>query len=760
MGGGKGRKSQTIGYRYFMTIHMGIARGPIDEVTEIKVGDKTAWPISEGKGGQTRLQLAHLISRLSFGSIFESILRPLFAEPELTDTGTSRIDAGDLFGGDKKEGGVSGSLTAQMGKPDQIFPQWVKDLMGGNVPDFRGVTTLVFDGMICAMNPYPKAWKIRVRRTDKGWDGPVWSPDLVAIWLEDGKIKAMNPAHILYEAATNRDWGRGLDRTLLDEAKWRSAAETLYNEKFGLCIRWNRQDSLQSFVQQILDHIGGTIYTDRSTGLLVLDLIRDDYDPEELISFDYNSGLLSIEEGETISFESVPNEVVVKYHDVILNEEREIRAQNLASIQSLGSLNSSSVSYPGVATLDLASRLAQRDLRATTASGRRYKLKLDRRAWRIHPGAVFRISAPDKGIGNLVLRAGRIRPGSLVNGEIEVDAVVDVFGLSATAFLEYQETYWEAPPIAPEPILHAKVREAMYLDVFNSLGPADLAIVNESSGTIATIAAKPVVSALSYEIATKTVGDEFTSRNNESFAPLIILSQPVSHYQTVLHFDDSVDLGLVFTDGLIEFNNEVMRVDDITVDAEGTSGTITVTRGCYDTIPTTHTVGSKGFFITDNVGTDGIEYVIGDVVQSKLLTIMSSDTLDESLASTITTEIIGRQSRPYPPGNVTVGGIPCFSATTISGNFRIAWAHRDRKVQQDYVVGHFEGDIGPEPGTYYRISVYSGSTTTLLQVFDNITTNYLDFNSPSLTGDLRFELETFRGTITAFTKYVFNLNRL
>ena len=39
-----GKKSKTtIGYKYFMGIHMALSRGPLDEVVEIRVGDKEAW---------------------------------------------------------------------------------------------------------------------------------------------------------------------------------------------------------------------------------------------------------------------------------------------------------------------------------------------------------------------------------------------------------------------------------------------------------------------------------------------------------------------------------------------------------------------------------------------------------------------------------------------------------------------------------------------------------------------------------------------
>ena len=57
-----------------------------------------------------------------------------------------------------------------MGSASQIYPDWIKNLIGTDVPDFRGVVTAVFDGLICSLNPYPKTWKFRNQRALAGWD--------------------------------------------------------------------------------------------------------------------------------------------------------------------------------------------------------------------------------------------------------------------------------------------------------------------------------------------------------------------------------------------------------------------------------------------------------------------------------------------------------------------------------------------------------------------------------------------------------------
>lgn len=140
-----GGKTQTVGYRYLFGIHMGIGRGPVDELCEIKVGDKRAW----------------------LGSV--------------TSNASVPIDAYTLFGGEEKEGGVRGTLEVMMGGPTQTAGGGLAAMLGGPLPGYRRMFTVFFDGIVAMINPYPKPWKFRVRRALQGWDGPVFRPDLAVI---------------------------------------------------------------------------------------------------------------------------------------------------------------------------------------------------------------------------------------------------------------------------------------------------------------------------------------------------------------------------------------------------------------------------------------------------------------------------------------------------------------------------------------------------------------------------------------------------
>ncbi|QTG12362.1 hypothetical protein G6M86_03500 [Agrobacterium tumefaciens] len=730
--GGKG-KSQTIGYRYFMTVQYGLCRGPVDEIVQIKAAEKSAWPYLEGGG---------------------------YYDSSIVDDRVTSINAPDLFGGEKAEGGIQGSLTAMMGSASQIYPGWFKSLLGGDVPDFRGVATAIFDGMICALNPYPKKWSFRVRRTTAGWDGAVWHTELATIWLAGGQIRAMNPAHMLYECVTNRAWGRGYDRSRIGEGTWLATATTLFNEGFGLCMRWSRQDSLESFIQEILDHIGGTLYVNRETGLLDLDLIRDDYDVDEIPLFDRNTGLLSVDQSEAATQADAISEVIVKYKDVLLNGAKEVRAQNLALIQSNEGTSSKTNTYDGIPILSLAARVAQRDLRTLSASTNRYTVKLDRRAWRIHPGKVFRVSDPDMGIQNLVLRAGKINDGTLKDGTITVEAALDVFGLSSTAFVSPENPGWVPPVSTPQVVNVRTVREATYQELVRQLSPADLAILDVNSSALVTAAVRPTQMLLNYSISTRAGFEDFTVRGSEAFAPGARCNGAIGYYDTTVAFDGGVDIGLMISGSLVQIGTEILQVVDITLDETEVAGTFTVKRGCIDTVPTPHADNSQIIFLGEYVGTDNREYVASDVVEAKILSNSSSATLDLALAPTDTVSFVGRQGRPYAPGAVTVNGSPAFNNVAVTSNFRIDWAHRDRKMQSDQIVSHWDANIGPEPETTYTLRFFS-SSNALIRTISAITDNFRAFTSAdnTLTGAMFVELEAVRGGLGSFQRYRFPITR-
>lgn len=713
--------SYTVGFRYYFGIHMGLNLGECDEIVEIKVADRTAWS----------------------GSI--------------TTNDSVFINAPELFGGDKAEGGIVGTLDVMMGGPDQPVNPRLEAMLGGLVPAFRGKTTLFYDGQVSAMNPYPKPWSVRRRRNLKGWDGPVWYPEKAVIELAGGTIKAANPAHIIWQLHTNRRYGMGLPSTRMNADSFAAAADALYDEGFGLCLRWTRQDTIANFEQIVLDHIGAVIDEDPMDGTIVLRLIRDDYDPDDLPHFTYGTGLLSIEDDDNGSQASGTNQVIVTFKRPQDNSKGSVRVQNLASIRQFGK-QSTTIDYPGIPTPELALRVAQRDLIANSGFLKRFKCRFDRRVYQIRPGMCFRISDPRRGIANIVLRAGRVEEGESGDGRILITAVQDVFSLPSTSFVEPQPSAWTPPDRTPQPITTRRLIEAPYWDLVRSIDQANLALVPDTAGYLLTLAERPTGLSRDYDITTR-VGPSgaFTTRDTGAFTPTGTLAAELSITGTSATIEDGVDLDIVRAGTAALVDDEILRID--TIDAA--TGEITFARGCLDTVRAAHASGARVWFFDEYLGEDPTEYSDGNTVHAQLLTNTGQGKLSAGLAGTDNITMDQRQFRPYPPGRLRVNDAAY--PASISGDLVVSWAHRDRITQADQLVDDSVSSIGPEDGVTYTLRIYDGES--LVRTESEINGTSYTYESATEIGDggpfdpIRFTLHAVRDGLESLQGHDWTVSR-
>lgn len=763
--------SVTVGYRYFMSLHMGLCRGPIDELVQINVGDVRAWPIPDGDSETTSGKMFVAQGPGGVGvAMWESGAATHVDASEINTISlpggsvtTKQINAPNLFGGDKKEGGIQGTMNMLWGRASQLVPANIAALMGGLVPSFRGVASIFYDGLLCSLNPYPKTWTFRVRRVTSGWDGAVWQPDLAAIWMWYGRIKAMNGAHIIYECLTNRDWGRGYPRSWINDASFTAAAQKLYDEKFGLCIRWTRTQELSDFIQMVVEHIGGTLYVDPATGLISLDLMREAESGEAIPTFTYDTGLLKIDDDETASASEIINEMVVEWKDPVLNETRQARVHNQASLQAnSGGVNNNKKSYEGIPEANLALLIAQRDLTVSANSLKRYKVALDRRAWAIVPGRRFRITASDRDISNLTLRAGKVEEQA--DGSFMVTALLDVFAMPARNYVAPEPIAWTQSSRTPQSANERLIQEASYRDMVLSLGPGDLSTLMNTQAGIVTMAAKPSAMSLGYRIHAKPDGGEYDLGGTGAFVPAGTTTAFIGPH------GGNIEVNLLANSILAPQNLNIKVGAPVYVGSElckilSVAGNVFgIGRGCGDTIPVSHPAGETVFFPGPlALDFDEHEYVSGEQVSVKLATFTSTSELKLDLTPADTLTMVGRHARPYPPAQVRINGIAFGQTGNLSRPIEFTWVHRNRLTIKDKLISHTDSGTPLEAGVTYTIRIYpSTGASTPVRTVSGITVNSWTYTQPmvaedGVSGTIVVELEAVRGSLTSFKRYRFSI---
>uniref|UniRef100_UPI001E607743 phage tail protein n=1 Tax=Aggregatibacter actinomycetemcomitans TaxID=714 RepID=UPI001E607743 len=587
------------------------------------------------------------------------------------------------------------------------------------IPGFRGIVTTVFSGLISCYNAYPKKHSYRLRRALKGWHNGVWYPEKCKIVLRNDNLKikgvtaeqeenlreihAMNPAHILVECATNKSWGGKKDLSELDLDSYKKAADTLFDEGFGLCIRYNRQTSIKEFIKQIVDHIGAAQYDNVETGKQAIKLIRQDYNVADLPLFSYDNGIVAVLDDDSAATDKQANQIIVKYLEPVTNREDQAIANNIAAVQMHGVI-SKTVEYKGVPTFDLAARLAQRDLEMIASGLTRLKITFDMRGSELRPGDVIRLNLPDRDIADVVFRIGELRNGGN-EGEIVATCLQDVFGLPAANYSTQKgESLYIPPDYTAKPIEQARLFEVPYHVLPLVLSDAERAFIKPTDCFVWSLGAQPSALSVGYDMLVN-VGAGYTQTATGSFTPFIRLADAADAYQTTLKFKLEGDYAALENTEAVMIDDEIIKIDSVDFNA----GTMTVGRGCADTIPHAHKADAIMWCYLLAAGTDETKYTVGEQIKAKLLTRTAQQTLDEEKAAELTLTTQQRQARPYPPGNVRVDG--SYTNTIRDGSaFKLTWAHRDRDLQADKLIAHSEDSTMLGEGVSYKLELLDGDT--------------------------------------------------
>ena len=713
--GGKRSSSSkriTIGHKYFIGIHMVLCHGPIDRIERIRVSETNVWTNN------------------------------------ISSNSRININKPNAFGGEKQEGGIQGGVDIAFGGTGQGVNDYLNSRISGNVPAYRGIVSVILRRVyVAAMNPYIKPWKFLCAR----YGGAAIGND-------------MNPVRIIQECLTNNEWGMGYPMadlgTSITSTAIGSPFQTLLSENFGLSLLWDTSISIQDFLNDILQHIEGFLYVDIFTGKFELSLLRDDYDTETLPIINENI----IKEVQSFSRRSkaeLINTVIIKYKEGASDQNKSITLHNIGLLQQQGGqIISEELDFPGIATGALANKVAARELVKLGSELSTAIFTGDRSLMNYKLGDVFKFSFAPYGINQEIMRVSYIDYGGLQEGLITIHATEDVFGVGEAVYEDPPPSQWVEPIAEPMPSPERIVQEAPYWDLVQNFGESET-IWNEIDdliGFIQVLARKPLSFCFNYRLFTGTSSGNRVDQGVNDFTPTALLTEdiPKGVSNISVGFTSNDDVELVEVGTYCFINNEYFGVTSINLE----TNTVTLMRAILDSVPQSHSVGDRIWFVENLFGTDEIEYYSGETIRAWVCPTTPMGELPVAQAPMDSYTFNSRMIRPYLPGRLQIN--LNYYPDYITGELGVTWRHRDRKQQTvDFVSFISTSNIGPEVGTTYRIRVYDDEDN-LLTTIDGLTGNewtynmgqeMIDYGKTHPCEKMRIEIESLRDGYVSWQKH-------
>lgn len=659
-----GSSTVTIGYKYHIGMHLGLCHGPVDAVTEIRVADINVW------------------------------------SGNVTSNQTINIDEPDAFGGDEREGGIQGGIDIAMGGAAQTKNNYLLSKIG-DVPAFRGILSAILKSPYLGSVPRFKPWAFTVKRSS-----PAWTGGGAALIGNDS-----NPANIIYELLTSRDFGLGYSESRINLPSFTAAATTLSGESFGLSFLWSQDQTIEEFISEVLRHIDAALYVDPTDGKWRLKLVRDDYVVGSLPVLN-ESNVTEVSEFSRPSWGELTNQMSVIYTDgegsAPTWANSSVMVHNLAAVQTQGSqIISQSRRYPGITKASLANKVCARDLAQTSRPLARVKMIGSASLSTLRPGDAFKFSWEEYGVVQMVCRVVEIDYGTVEDGKITLTAIEDAFSLGQSLYAAPPPTDWVDPRSDPAAAAFRRVDEATYYHMARLFNDSDtlLGDVDDDGGFLITQAVRPSGDTFGYSVWVDSGSGYAKDGGAGEFCPTATLDGAIGPNDLEVNVENGVDLDLVEIGTWAYMGTEIVKVTAIDL----INDTVTFDRGMIDTTPRAQADGTRIYFASTLESISRTQYLSSQNINVKLLTRTSRGELTLAAAPVNVLDFNARFIRPYPPGNVRLNGEAY--PTAITGEPVLTWAHRDRTLQTAGLTLQSAGNIGPEVGTTYTIRVYSNGGT-------------------------------------------------
>lgn len=627
-------KTVTTGFKYSAGLQFAFCRGPVTKLTRVWVGETEVFSGSLSSEGAT-----------------------------------ANISKLDLYGADDLgNGGIEGTLRLHLGSETQGRNAYLQGVLGAtNLPAYRGTCYAVWEHGYLGNSTSIKPFAFELARL----------PNPLAIPSGHHVVNAgldLNPITALYELLTDTDWGFGFPTSFVDAVNFRAAAETLFTEGNGLSLIWDTARDAVELKRELERQINGICYFDMTDGVFRVQLTRADYNIDDVPQLLSGAGgnVLEISDFSRGTWDETTNQILVQFYSRASSyAETFARAADLANqrIQD-GRIVVSTSQFPGVKDPALASSIATRGLRGLSTPLAKANLIVDRSLWELHVGQVVAWTDAEKGFEKMAFRVLQIDYGSLLNGQIALNLIQDVFGFTAGIFGEPQETLWQGPSqaVAPFPANEQLAIEAPWalvrrdpttpgvMDRLFAAGRAQTGAeitfqvfernaAGSPSGTFnlnGEVAGFMLVGALRAGLGAGTANPAATiglDPSPDSVARLLAAFPATTPAQ------DDIGQNLL---NLLMVDGEFLAVSHV-LDQTTYVDLKDVYRGFLDSAPAAHSAGAKVYLIFVGAGLGDSPIAPGNNVEVKLRPRSRTDQVAEVAATTISLQMKNRCRRPYPP---------------------------------------------------------------------------------------------------------------
>lgn len=696
----------TIGYKYRLGFQLNLGWGPLDELTQIRMNDKPAW----------------------VGS--------------LTAPGAISIRKGRIFGGD-----TAGGNGGFIGRGDVYFGDGLQTAdpylvaKSGPTPAYKNDTYIVFStlsgpvgskGAYVGNQPQLPEMSLDVRRCPN------------QLGVTGGKhiidTKDANPVCALYEFMTQGDnrFGGGYSSAQFNLDNWLDAAERVYDEGLGISRLWDSAEDVDRVMSDYLQLLDAVINVNMTTGKFELVLVRDDYDPETIPSFNEDN-VLEVVDFKHGQWAETYNEVKLSYLD--RNQEFEpvpIGAQDGANSAGMAEVRSTFVDIKGLTNAVTANKVTFRELRVLSHPLSTVTLKITRAGFSLYGGGVFKWSNAKYGIVNMILRVAEIDGGTPDSNAMTVTAIQDVFSLGETAYEPPEPPDWTPPPSYDAE--NIEIQQALEAPkFFNNFEPDSCEVIvmacpvnDEQTGydLYSKVSTAPGynLDPLAHQsdvvfTPTGVLVSDYASSEYDTSATLTITPTAGMGNLPVVVSDDERQRGA----GLLLIDNEILSYDSYAI-IDGDYVFDGVYGGLLDTVLASHSDGARVWFIGNTFGWAG-KFYHPVTVNTKAASVTPFDAIELEDCTELSVTTVQRAVKPYPPARLTLTQ----NALPASGFVTLEWADRYRYTAR--VVTQLEPPEPVEPGQTHTVNIYGEDGSTLLRTITGVTGISLDYDSATELAD-------------------------